>query len=63
MERFETFNPKLYKQDILSSKIETFCVAQLAFVHKFEGTDSKFKTFFKDFSLKISRKEQLLSQI
>ena len=31
MKLFKTFNPKLHKKGILGSKLETFCVARVAF--------------------------------
>ena len=39
----------------LVPKLKLFVLRDLPF-HKFEGTDSNYKNFFKDFSLKISRK-------
>ena len=44
------------------SKLRPFVFHYLPF-HKSEGTDSNYKDFFKDFSLKISTKEHFLSQI
>ena len=46
----------------LVPKLKLFVMHDLPF-HKSEGTDFNYKNFFKDFSLKISRKNYFLSQI
>ena len=49
-------------RQFLVPKLNLVVLHDLPF-RKFEGAHSKYKHFFKDFGLKISRKEHILSQI
>ena len=50
------------KKAFLIPKSKRFVLHDLPF-HKSEDTNSNYKNFFQDFSLKISRKVHFLSQI
>ena len=57
-ETFLNLQPKITQIRHSELRNYFFCVLHDLSFHMFEGADSKYKDFFKDFLLKVLRKEQ-----